>query len=648
MALMKTSALPAKGAALPEPDGPTTPQIRAGLLQRRSRDRARARKEKAAERIGAATEELASGVAEASAAAEELRRALEQIASAAEEAAGAAHESQAGVAALGTLFAVARDHAATWRQQTGALQAVLGEVGTGIEALVTAVGANTGRQLRSVAVVEGLERQAADIGAITGAVGDIAEQTNLLALNAAIEAARAGEHGRGFAVVADEVRAFAETSERSARDVKGLADAIGAEVRALAARIKAAAEAAQADAERGKSVIGSLLAIRADMEALADGSAAILTAVTEAETGTLEAQRGAEQVASAAEQQAAATQQAQRAVQQQSASLDQSQQTAQALAQLAERLQDERLQDAGDAGSSAEQVSSAAEQLSATVQQLSGAAGQILAALEQISRGAQIQASATHQSSSAMAQIDNAAGATRQAAAQAVGRADALRPLLAANRAAVEGLSRNASAALGETQAVIGLVSSLEGSSRRIEKIIERIALLAVQTNMLAVSGSVEAARSGDSGRGFAVVSSDIRALARDSSENAERMRDVVRLVQEQVAAVRRDLDGIAVAAQAEVARNLALVEQFGTLDARIDAIRAGAATVLEGAESAVVSVREVLAGATQIAAAAEETSGAAAQAATAAREQASGSEDLAAAIEEIASLADELETTDA
>jgi methyl-accepting chemotaxis protein len=641
MALVKKSELSGRIAARATSATaiPATPTISTPVSKRREQNRSRARQEKAAERIGAATEQLAAGLSQAAAASEELGRSLQQIAKTAEMASAAAQQSQAGVAGLTPMFDQAKERAELSRRKTESLQDALQEAALHIQGLGTAVQDNAARQLRSVELVTTLERQAVQVADLTETVGDVADQTNLLALNAAIEAARAGQHGRGFAVIADEVRAFAGSTEKSAREVKTAATAIASQIQDIAARLKAAAELAASEAGKGQEIITTLAQARGDMNVIALDAESVFQNVMQAGNAAGEAQKGAEVIASAAEEQSASTIEARKAVQQQSTSLEQSQKTAQALAQLAEALQTE-----SGAELSAEQVASSSEQLSATVQELAGAATEILAAIEQINRGAEAQSSAAQQSAAALTQIHKATSAVREAASRSVEKGDVLAPILKVNQEAVGTIIAGVVSAAEETESVTSKMVALEDSGRQIERTAEAISLVAVQVNMLAVSGSIEAARAGEAGRGFAVVSTDIRKLAQDTATNAERVKDVVRLIRDQITTVRRDLEQMSAISRGEARRNLGIVDKLAAVETDIAAIRAGFAEILEASDAGIATVREVLAGTQQIASGAEETNAATAQAASAANQQARGAEDLAAAIEEIASLADELQ----
>ena len=132
-------------------------------------------------------------------------------------------------------------------------------------------------------VIDTLHSQSDEISKVLGVIQSIAEQTNLLALNAAIEAARAGEAGRGFAVVADEVRSLASNTQKATESIRSMIDALQGGARSAVSAMQLSREQAQNSVSRAREAGEVLNHIALAIEGIADGNVQI-SAATEQQT----------------------------------------------------------------------------------------------------------------------------------------------------------------------------------------------------------------------------------------------------------------------------------------------------------------------------------------------------------------------------
>jgi methyl-accepting chemotaxis protein len=138
---------------------------------------------------------------------------------------------------------------------------------------------------KNATLLESLGQRSDQIGAIVGTIEDIADQTNLLALNAAIEAARAGEQGRGFAVVADEVRALAERTTRATKEIGEMIKAIQQETGRAISSMEEGVKGTERGIIEAAQLETSLQAILSQVSAVTEQISQIATAAEE-QTGT--------------------------------------------------------------------------------------------------------------------------------------------------------------------------------------------------------------------------------------------------------------------------------------------------------------------------------------------------------------------------
>ena len=249
-----------------------------------------------AEQVARRVTDISSAVAEMTASIQEMDQNLLNLATVVEQAVANTQEMSASIVQVAGNAQRVREESTSTDKQVREGRNEVAQLSKGMTSISDTVA-------DVVTEMQSLDQASRQIGEILGLIEEIADQTNLLALNAAIEAARAGEHGRGFAVVADEVRKLAENSASSTKQIGQLVADIQRRTTAVLERTARANNLVQNNAVSARTVTDMI-------ETISERVTEMAQLVSEISVATTEQARASEELAKASEQMGAMTHEA--------------------------------------------------------------------------------------------------------------------------------------------------------------------------------------------------------------------------------------------------------------------------------------------------------------------------------------------------
>lgn len=504
------------------------------------RQRTLAKQQQISESISGIATNILDNAQESVSAIEQLKSSMEQIATAAEENSGASEQALKNVKGINNninrmgnnIDTVINSTVATGDTIMNAVELINGSV----ERMTGSVDIAKSSSTKS----EELKASSQNIGEAVGFIAKIADQTNLLALNAAIEASRAKEHGKGFAVVADETRALAGESEKNAEFISELVNKIQGSIDTI---IKNIVNTTDIIGKTGTTANDLSLKME-ELTKIAIYSveaAKSVSQVTQNLGGYVNSVNdGSSEIAEASSRIALSVEKTLNGIETQSAALTQTEGDIKDLSNLAEELKfsTDTAKSAEDIASSADTISGSMEEIQSALEQVTGALNEIESSSHSTNKSALSNKENIEAGISAAKDIDKLIEiARRNFDLLKISFGDVKGSMVNINTEVVNSMSEGK----GASDELVVIVKE----TKNVNKTVGNISNSIIQLNMLAISGSIEAARAGDFGKGFAVVSADIRNLAKDSESNTEKINDTIEGMNAEISMVQEDWNNL-------------------------------------------------------------------------------------------------------
>ncbi len=500
------------------------------------RQRTLAKQQQISESISGVAITILDNAQESVSAIEQLKSSMEQIATAAEENSGASEQALKNVRGINSNISRMTTTINTVITSTLAagdnIMNAVGTINDSVDGMIEAVVVAESSSKKS----EELKTSSENIGEAVGFIAKIADQTNLLALNAAIEASRAKEHGKGFAVVADETRALAGESEKNAEFISELVNKIQESIDKIIKSIVNTTGIIDATGSSGKGLSLKMEELTKIAVYTVEASRSISSYTQDLGTISQRVSDGSQDIAAASTDIALSVEKTLNGIDVQSNALSQTEDDIKELSNLSEELKYST-----DTTKSAEDIASSADAIGGSMEDIQSALEEVTNALNTI------ESSSHTTNQSALSNQELVEGGLVNAkdidALIAISRKnfDLLKTSFGEVRASLIQIKGDFTDSIAEGNQASGELEIIVKETKSVDKTVGNISNSIIQLNMLAISGSIEAARAGDFGKGFAVVSADIRNLAKDSEQNTDKINDTIESMNAEIVTVNTD-----------------------------------------------------------------------------------------------------------